>query len=153
MRLSAQDLQSYLHDRIPLTVPMGVRVDKLGPGSVRLVAPFDINRNHKSTAFGGSLATLATLAGWGLLHCELTARGMSTEIVIQKSTLLYARPVTGDIYAYCDRPDESDWKRFLSALERRGKGRISLTSWISAPDNAAMTMEGRFVAKLSEEEA
>ena len=56
-------LRNVLHEEIPLTKAMGVEVNSYDGHCLVLSAPLDPNTNHKDTAFGGSLYSLAVLAG------------------------------------------------------------------------------------------
>lgn len=57
-------LQSLL-DAMPPVAALGVRVARCDAERVVLEAPLARNVNDKACAFGGSLASLLTLAGWG----------------------------------------------------------------------------------------
>ena len=60
----AEALTRYLHENIPLSQFMQIRVLPSAPGSLWLSAPQAPNRNPHTTEFGGSLATLSIAAGW-----------------------------------------------------------------------------------------
>ena len=138
-------LERLLHAEIPLTCAMGVTVAHCDATGLTLRAPLEPNINHKSTAFGGSLATLATLAGWGLLQLLLRDHGLVT-VVIQESRVRYLLPVTGDFTATALPPAPEDLEKFLAQLERRGVARIDLVATIPAAERVAVHFEGRFVA-------
>ena len=74
MRLD--EITRYLHDHIPITRSLGARVEHADGQSVRLWAPLAQNLNHRDTAFGGSLSSLAILSGWVLLYLR-SASGAS----------------------------------------------------------------------------
>ena len=78
-------LQSTLHTEIPLTQTMGIKVIAYGDRQLTLKAPLQPNINHKSTAFGGSLYSIAVLSGWGLLFLLLQEQELSGQIVIARS--------------------------------------------------------------------
>src|SRR3546814_17074004 len=59
-------LQARL-DVMPPVRAMAVQVVSVTPDRVCLRAPLAANVNDKGCAFGGSIAGLMTLAGWGLL--------------------------------------------------------------------------------------
>lgn len=63
-------LQARLLEEIPLARHMEIRVLCSDRRSLLLSAPLAANSNHKGTAFGGSLYSVAVLAGWGLLTLE-----------------------------------------------------------------------------------
>lgn len=143
--MNAARLERFLHEQIPLSAAMQIRVAELCDDRICITAPLNPNRNDKGTGFGGSLASIATLAGWGLMHSALIRRGTPGDVVIHKSTFSYDVPVDADIVARCRL---TDWDRFCATLDRRSRARISLTSTIGSADNAAVTMEGRYVAKI-----
>jgi thioesterase domain-containing protein len=60
-------LELFLHEMIPLAKAMGVGVEVSDDRSLVLRAPKEQNRNSLNTAFGGSLVSLATLAGYGVV--------------------------------------------------------------------------------------
>jgi hypothetical protein len=47
-------LEQYLHEHIPLSAAMGVKVVQADPQCVVLTAPLAPNINHRDTVFGGS---------------------------------------------------------------------------------------------------
>ncbi len=142
-------LQTYLHSHIPLAATMQVRVDAHTPQqSLVLAAPLAPNVNDKGCAFGGSLASLMTLAGWGLIELALQAQGEDCDVYVQDSTLRYLAPVWGDLRAEARLGDGEDWQTFFAQLAARGRGR--LTTVIAVRDgagSAACSMSARFVAK------
>ena len=82
-------VERYLHDHIPLSAAMGARVLSAIPEGVVLQAPLEPNLNHRDTDFGGSVAAMAVLAGWTLVHIRLRAEGMEARTVIQRSDVTY----------------------------------------------------------------
>jgi len=140
-----RELERTLHAEIPLTRAMGVRVAHFDATGLTLRAPLEPNINHKSTAFGGSLATLATLAGWGLLQLLLHEQ-LPVTVVIQESSVQYLRPVAEDLQATCAMPQAGELEKFLRNLARKGMARIELEVLIPAGGEAAVIFRGRFVA-------
>ena len=138
-------LESYLHDHIPLTKHLGVRVTRASAEAVELLAPLEPNLNHRKTGFGGSISAVAILAGWGLLWCRLRGRAAGHNIVIQRNTIEYVAPVTADFTARCAAPSPTQWKRFERMFEQRGRSRIDLKSIVRVGEDVAAEFEGRFV--------
>ncbi len=58
--MTPSELQTYLHTHIPLSKAMEVEVVQATPDIIELRAPLAPNINHRGTAFGGSISTLAT---------------------------------------------------------------------------------------------
>jgi thioesterase domain-containing protein len=125
---------------------MGVRVLVAGVERVVLEAPLGPNRNHRSTAFGGSVAALATLAGWALVHLGLREDGLSAQTVIQSGDIRYDAPVHAEFRASCGPVPEREWDRFVRALTKRGRGRVRVQVTVESEDVAAASFQGAYVA-------
>jgi thioesterase domain-containing protein len=141
-----QDIEQYLHRHIPLSAAMGVRVRAASPERVELSAPLAPNINHHETLFGGSGAAIATLSAWTLVNVRLRHAGVRARLVIQRNAMSYDEPIDGDFVAICDRPDEDEWRRFMTMLDRRGRGRVTMHARLVYEGRAAASFEGDFVA-------
>lgn len=140
----AAALEQVLHNEIPISKAMGIRVTNYDGASLSLDAPLAPNTNHKSTAFGGSLYSLAVLCGWGLLHLRLADARMHKHIVIQESNIRYLHPVEQDLHAEC-RLDDAAFKQFLRTLEKHGRARLSLDVIVTQDNQPAVEFTGRYV--------
>jgi thioesterase domain-containing protein len=143
---SVTDMERYLYENIPLSRLMGVQVKVASPEQVLLCAPLAPNINHHQTVFGGSGAVLATLAAWTLLHLRLRHESCEAQLVIQRSSMEYDRPIPGDFDAVCRFADEPAWNRFRSTLERRGRARITLNAYLLYAQLEMGSFVGDFVA-------
>jgi thioesterase domain-containing protein len=141
-----EELEQYLHENIPLSQLMGVQVKMATPEQVLLAAPLAPNINHHQTVFGGSGAVLATLAAWTLLHVRLKHDQVDAQLVIQRSSMEYDRPIRGDFEAVSRFADESAWARFRATLERRGRARITLNAYLLHAELEMGSFVGDFVA-------
>ena len=92
--MNPETLQDFLHAHIPATALLDLSVLETTADQTVLFAPHAPNRNHKNTAFGGSIALAATVGGWATvyLHCPES----DGNIVIQEGTTRYLRPARGD---------------------------------------------------------
>jgi thioesterase domain-containing protein len=144
--MQATDLERYLHDHIPLSRALAVRVEHLGPELVRLSAPLAPNLNHRRTAFGGSVASLAILAGWSWLLARLADRSPVPRLVIQEETVEYLAPIDAAFEAICAAPAETAWRRFERALDERGRGRLGLAADVTSEGRIAARFRGLYVA-------
>jgi thioesterase domain-containing protein len=143
---SEQRVQRYLHQVIPLSAAMGVRVTHASVGHVKLSAPLAPNTNHADTVFGGSAAALATLSAWTLLHLRLEDARLDATLVIQRSRMEYEKPIPGDFEAVCDFGDDAAWDRFRATLMRHGRARLTLSSHLVHFSDRVASFEGDFVA-------
>lgn len=141
-------LERYLHQQIPLSAAMGVRVRMATPQWVQLAAPLTPNVNHNETVFGGSAAALATLCGWALLHLRIARAGLRARVVIQRSTMEYEQPIPGDFEAVCRFSDELAWERFRGTLVRRGRARLTLCAHLEHGARQVATFDGDFVGLI-----
>ncbi len=141
---SVAQLEQLLHEDIPISRAMGVRVASYDGARLRLAAELAPNLNHKCTAFGGSLFSVAVLCGWGLLHLKLHETGLHKHIVIQESAIRYLRPVDTDIVAEC-RSDGEALARFLRTLQKHDRARLSLDVAILQGAQPAVEFSGRYV--------
>lgn len=142
---NAEAMEVYLHTHIPLAAAMGVRVREAGVGSTILEAPLEPNRNHRATAFGGSLSALAILAGWTVVNCVLRARDIAGSIVIQRSRQHFSEPVAEAFRAVCEGPTPAAMARFIESVESYGKGRLRLRVAIHTDNRHTGTFEGDYV--------
>ena len=146
--MQPEELQVYLHQNIPITKAMGVQVRKSQPGEVILFAPIAPNINHRETVFGGSACTLAILSCWALLQIGLRSESIAARLVIQRNTMSYDKPITGDFYAICRYEDAGKWDRFKNMLLRRNRARITVASVLECEGERVANFEGQFVALL-----
>lgn len=140
-------LERLLHAEIPLSLAMQVRVLRFDRNGLVLGAALAPNLNHKKTAFGGSLNSLATLACWGLIQLirpEQSKAAMT--VVIQESRVQFLKPVARDFEAVCPLPAPATLEKFLYTLERKGRARLELEARIPASNGKALSFHGRFVA-------
>lgn len=140
------ELQNYIYENIPLSKAMGIMVIKATSDNVILNAPLNLNMNHKKTAFGGSLQSLATLCCWCLVHINLQNFNAPVEIVISKSEIKYLLPVTDDFKAECLLKDKKAFMHFKDSLKKRSKARIQLKAKIFQDSKLAVDYIGEFVA-------
>jgi thioesterase domain-containing protein len=139
-------VQAYLEEHIPLSERMQIDILEAGPERVSIEVPIEPNLNHRSTAFGGSVAALAILAGWTLVHLRLRDQGLVTHTVIQTSSVRYDAPIHGAFRAVTDPVEEPAWERFVRAITKHGKGRLHVSATVFDDGTAAATFTGAYVA-------
>jgi thioesterase domain-containing protein len=147
--MERRELEQFLHEYIPLSKAMGVRVRKSNAEHVVLSAPLIPNRNHQSTVFGGSASAVAILAAWSLLHLRLKQAGLQVRLVIRQNTMKYERPIAGKFLASSSVGDLPAWERFQEMLKRKRRARISIKVTIRCNGEDVGEMDGEFVALAS----
>lgn len=141
------ETEQFLHQQIPITRAMGVRVETYDEEKLILSAPLEPNHNHLGTAFGGSLSAIATLAGYALLWLELGDR--EAHIVVRESSIDYHHPVRGEIRAIAKRPARAALAGFQAKYRKAGKARITLPVSIEHEQRECVSFTGVYVALAS----
>jgi len=144
--LLASELAQYIHEHIPLTKLMGVSVLSIEEHALILQAPLAPNINHRHTVFGGSASALAILAGWALLHVRLRSEGLADRLVIQRNTMEYQHPITGQFTARATLEHPDRWRSFTTMIARKGKARIGVLAVLEHMGGVVARFNGQFVA-------
>jgi thioesterase domain-containing protein len=144
--VNSAELAGYLAANIPLTRALGVEVLEVGPQAVELAAPLAPNRNHRQTAFGGSVVALAMLAGWGWLRARLDHCVPPPTLVIQRQEMEFLLPVDDAFRARCREPLAAAWRRFSRALDVRGRARLELEVEVYCRERLVARFSGSYVA-------
>ena len=111
---------------IPPAKAMGIAVSNHWKNGLELSAPFECNRNDKGTAFAGSIASLLTLAGWGLLTIKLNEYGLHPDIMVVTSTINYTRPAKQMLSAVAEISD-AELQRIRNELQTKQRSRVRLS--------------------------
>ncbi len=136
-----------LLDDIPMARAMRLRVGDYDGQHLVIRAPLEPNANDKGCAFGGSLVSLLTLAGWGLIVMHLREIGRECEVYVQDSNVRYLAPVWSDFEAHAKLDNGESWQDMRAMLEARGRGRIRVACEVPGEDGKpACTLQARFVA-------
>lgn len=138
---------------MPPVAAMQVEVVALDQQGLSLRAPLAANINDKGNAFGGSLTSLMTLAGWSWLSVQLRAADEVAELYVADSQVRYLLPVYEDLRAWAgpigDDPAtaQAAAAAFVATLRERGKARITLQAQVVLRSGeVAACLQGRFVA-------
>lgn len=126
--LALPEIERCLREHIPISAAMGVRMIACDEHGVRLQAPLAANINHRATVFGGSASAVAIPAAWTFLHFTLRAEGSPSRSVIQRNSVDYLAPITGDFEASGQPVSPARSATFAATLRRYGKDRIELTA-------------------------
>jgi thioesterase domain-containing protein len=149
--LNPNELEQYLHARIPLSRAMQVSVVNVQSDSVILSAPLAPNINHHDTVFGGSASAVAILAAWSLVHTRLKTSGISSDLVIQRNTMHYELPIAGAFTARSFIQTTGAWESFTRILVRKGRARITVSCILEFVGQPVGHFDGEFVALCAED--
>jgi thioesterase domain-containing protein len=144
----ADYLQERIDREIMLAKPMGIIVEAAHETELVLRAPLAPNANHKGTAFGGSLYSLAVLTGWAWITRFLATRKLDAEAVIQESSTRFLAPVHGEMRACIEIPRGAEIDKFQKMLLRADRGRIRLQVNVHQGTMLATVFDGLFAAAM-----
>lgn len=132
---------------MPPVAAMGIQSAGWDGQRLRLQAPLAANINDKGTVFGGSMASIATLAAWGLLTLKLGEAGIKAEVYVADSQLRYLKPLVADLGAEAWLDEGTDWDAFLRSYRERGRARAQLAARVTGPEGETVAeFTGRFAA-------
>lgn len=133
---------------MPPVAALGLRVvPHADDDRLCLRAPLADNVNDKGCAFGGSLTSLMTLAGWGLIVRRLAGAGLDADVYVGASEVRYRAPLYADLEAVAVPAEGESWARFLEALRGTGKARFAVAARVPLPEGGvAAESLSRYVA-------
>lgn len=135
------------YDAMPPVRAMQVRAVRYDGLSLEVHAPLSHNVNDKACAFGGSLVSLMTLAGWGLMTLKLREAGIRADVYVADSQVRYLAPLYADLAGRATLAAGTDWASVLQAWQARGRARAAIAASVSAPDGSIVAdLQGRYAA-------
>lgn len=96
------ELQTLWSDTIPISEHMGIKIHQYTGRTFETRASLNKNINIHGTMFAGSIFSLATLTGWGMLHLLLKQKGLNGDIVLGDGDIHYHKPITMQPRAVCN---------------------------------------------------
>ena len=120
--LDTLDTLNHYFQAMPPVAATGIRASEFAGDVLRLSAPLASNVNDKGCAFGGSLASLMTLAGWGWLMLSLREAGQVAEVYVADSQIRYLAPLYDDLVGTARLAPDQDWPAILRCLGDRQRG-------------------------------
>lgn len=139
---------------MPPVAALGLRLTGFDGDRLQLQAPLSRHVNDKGCAFGGSLTSLMTLAGWGLVTLRLQQAGLTTDLFVADSTVRYRAPLFDELRAEAWLADGESWAAMVQALREHGRAQAFVEACVRLPDGAgqdrsdgvAAECRSRFVA-------
>jgi len=135
---------------MPPVAAMQIRATGFDGEVLRLNAPLSANVNDKNCAFGGSLASLMTLAGWGWLMLKLQEAGEQAEVYVADSSIRYLAPLYDDLNGEARLREGQDWPAILRCLLDRKRARAAMMAEMRDSTGVLVaTLEARFALKYA----
>lgn len=141
-------LQSLLAHYLSMPPVAAMQLDIAGADAtrLRLRAPLAAHVNDKGCAFGGSLVSLMTLAGWGVATLALQRAGLQADVFVASSEVRYRAPLYADIEAVAGA-DAGELAAFVDAFRRGGRASLGIDAEVPLPEGGnACAMRSRYVA-------
>ncbi|ACA88864.1 thioesterase domain-containing protein [Shewanella woodyi] len=129
------------HKTIPVSEFMQIAPVAFDGESLAVSAPLAPNINLHKTMFAGSIYTLATLTGWGMVWLQQSLAKVEGDIVLAEGQIRYLAPIDVNPVAKTEWPDAD-----LSALQRGKRVRIPLMVELWCGDKKCAIFEGRFIS-------
>lgn len=142
---TAAELETYLHENIPLSRHMDLRVRSATPDRLELVLPLAPNVNPHGTVFGGALAATGLVGGWMLLHAAFMRAGMSVQLVGKEGRCEFLAPATHDCVA-TTTCESGDLDALLARVVERGRARQELLTIIRVGEVEVARHHGVYTA-------
>tara|TARA_R110002126_G_scaffold172606_10_gene321377 strand:+ start:4409 stop:5332 length:924 start_codon:yes stop_codon:yes gene_type:complete len=137
-----QQLADIWQQTIPLSQYMQLNITAFDGYRISCSAPLAPNINLHQTMFAGSIYTLATLTGWGMLYMQLQALGLKGSQVLANAEIRYLRPISSVPEARCElRNCLGD----LAALMQGKKVRQRITVEIYCQQQRCAEFTGHYV--------
>lgn len=136
-----QELKDTWHSTIPVSDFMQICPRRFADDLFEVSAPLAPNINLHQTMFAGSIYTLMTLTGWGLMWLKQREAGVEGSIVLADANIRYHAPVTSAPVARV-RWAGGD----LSALASGKRVKQSLTVELICGDTLCASFSGLYVS-------
>lgn len=127
--MTAEELERYLHEHLPLSRHMDLRVRIAERERLVLHMPLGPNVNPHGTVFGGALAAVGLIGGWMLLHAAFARGGLGSKVVGKECRCEFLAPATSDcvVETYCPGAELDD---LLAYFRKHRRARQALTTVI-----------------------
>lgn len=132
-------LQQAWYSHIPLSEKMGVRIQQYTGHKFITTMPETGNQNPHHTLFAGSLFSLATLTGWGLIWLLLRERHLGGTIVLADAHIRYSHAITGRPSAVAEL---GSLRGDLDRLARGRKARVRLDVQLLGDEKRGRYLKG-----------
>jgi thioesterase domain-containing protein len=116
------------YQAMPPVATMELSIGGYDGQRLQLHAPLAAHVNDKGCAFGGSLASMMTLASWGLVSLHVEAAGLHADVFVADSQVRYLAPLFADLDVEAELAADSDWDTFIATLRQRGRARASVVA-------------------------
>lgn len=144
-----KSLQNTWYETIPISEQMGIKIYQYSGRTLETRASLNKNINLHGTMFAGSIFSMATLTGWGMIFLQLKEKGLMGDIVLGDGNIHFHKPITMQPRALCNI---ESFNGKLDGLLKNKKCFIKLQVAILDGDTPVAEFSGLFgVLPISEE--
>jgi thioesterase domain-containing protein len=136
-----KELQDTWHDQIPISAHMGIKLHKYTERTLETRASLNKNINLHGTMFAGSIYSLATLTGWGMIYLTLKQKRLNGDIVLGDANIQYTKPVRKNPRGICNI---ETMKAKFDVLKAGKKCSVSLKVCIYDTDEVVAEFVGQY---------
>lgn len=142
-----QAFKDWVLGQIPLLRAMELSLDNFSNGQLTLSCPLPPNINDKGTAFGGSIATIATICGWAFTMLHARTQCDRPDAVIAEQHMKYLKPGTAGLQAVCHSTVP---ETFYERLPQGRSARLELEVEVFSNSRLIATFSGLYVARAGQ---
>jgi thioesterase domain-containing protein len=125
------------YQAMPPVAAMRISIAGFDGRRLQLHAPLALHLNDKGCAFGGSLASMMTLASWGVVSLLLEQAGLQADVYVADSQIRYLAPLFADLDVLAEPAPDADLDSFLATLRARGRARLGVVAHAAMPAGTA----------------
>ncbi|MDR8525515.1 thioesterase domain-containing protein [Shewanella fidelis] len=136
-----EQLQQTWHQTIPVSEFMQITPLAFDAEGFSVTAPLAPNINLHNTMFAGSIYTLMTLTGWGMLWLQQQLAGVDGDIVLADASVRYLAPIDNKPVAKVRWPDAD-----LTMLAQGRRVKLGLEVELYCQDKLCASFSGLYVS-------
>jgi thioesterase domain-containing protein len=134
--MKPNEVVELIKNKIPITNELDFDIKSWDGSTLTLTAPYEKNKNHHNTVFGGSLAMATVVSGYCMTFMVLDdSLGSSWlkdyTLVIKDFSCNYLNPVSADFETFSNATKE-DFEKFIKTLKRKGRARLKVQTSIQS---------------------
>lgn len=135
------ELQQTWHQTIPVSKFMQIVPKVFNGAAFKVSAPLEPNINLHQTMFAGSIYTLMTLTGWGMLWLQQKLADVDGDIVLADANVRYIAPIDSQPVAKVCWPDVD-----LTSLAQGRRVKVRLEVELYCNDKLCACFSGLYVS-------
>lgn len=142
---NADELERYLHQHVPLSRHMGLRVHSATRERVEIALPLAPNVNPHGTIFGGAQTAACLVGGWMILFAEFARASLPAQIVGKEAHCEFLAPANRDglVVTTCAAPELD---ALLARYAEHGRARQELLTSVRVGDVEVSRLRGLYTA-------